>query len=272
MNFVNKTVKGINKIKKERDEWMKKYQDLVNHYATSIQTAINEAKNAENIVKDDKKEHEKIQQRLDEISSFVEDFYKTASKKIEQIEKFDKELDYSKKEIFSKLETQVKVNEDMHYDIRLLKERIKKIEEIQDRQEKLIKEMNDSIKEFKNYVVLHINSANIEYEKRFEKFKERYEDSMQISNELRRDAKKLNSFAQILENFHKRIKNIELKIDKIENMLSANEKRIDIVRREKEVINDRIYDVKEDISLKLKEIEDLVYMLEEDIKEIKKSR
>ncbi|MEM0473120.1 MAG: hypothetical protein QXF88_00145 [Candidatus Aenigmatarchaeota archaeon] len=272
MNLVNKTVKGINKIKKERDEWIQKYQDLVSNYASSIQSAINEAKKAEDLVKNDKAEHEKLEKKLDEMAEFLEDFYKTASKKIDLIERFDKQLDQEKRELYSRFERQSKINENFHNETSSIKERLRRIEERQERQEKTLKEINDSIKEFKNYVVLHINSANIEYEKRFEKFKQRYEDSMEISNELKKDARKLHSFSQILESFYKRIKNIETRLEKFENTLLANEKRIDMVRKEKQVINDKIYDVKESINLKLKEIEDLLYMLEDEMKEIRKSK
>ncbi|MCX8179513.1 MAG: hypothetical protein N3E38_02110 [Candidatus Aenigmarchaeota archaeon] len=265
MNLVNKTVKGINRLKKQRDEWIKKYEDIVHTYKSTIEEANKKSQEAVAIVKEDKKEHEDLKSQIFELKEVVKEFSNFATKKISDIEKVEKDLINAKKDFLTKFEKQEKMNDSLHESIKILKERVKDIEEKQEKLEKLIGELKISMRDFTKQIINHLNTANNEYEKRFDRFRQAYEDVIKFSKEIKKDMRHVETVENILENFNKKISNIEEKIDKLNNSVLVSEKRIDMLRKEKEIINQRLYDIKEDINYKLKELKDAISMLEEDV-------
>jgi chromosome segregation ATPase len=98
MNLVNKTMKGINRLKRERDEWIKKYEDIVNSYKSMIEKAQSNAEKALTIVQDDKKEHEDLKSDIEELKRALKDFFAEYQKKLHFIEKVENDLVEAKKE------------------------------------------------------------------------------------------------------------------------------------------------------------------------------
>jgi chromosome segregation ATPase len=267
MNLVNKTVKGISKLKKERNEWIKKYEDIVNNYKFMIEQAERKAEEAALLVKEDKKEHEKLKNDILELTKTLNDFYNEYQKRSGNIEKIQKDLIDARKEFLLRFERQEKINTSLKEEMRLIKDQLKRIEGWQEKNEKALQKLESSIKEFRGYIIDHMNSANIEYERRFEKFKEKYENAIEISNQLNKELKKIESIQRVLESFHKRILNLETRLDKAFNSLNVSEKRIDQVRKEKELLNDKMFHLKEEIYYKIRELEDAILLVENRMKE-----
>jgi len=266
MNLVNKTVKGINKIKRERDEWMKRYEDVVNSYKAMIEEAQKKAEEAVTIVKGDKREHEQLKDDVAELKQILKDFYVEHQKRLQNLEKTEKDLVDAKKEFLIKFDKQEKINSSLKEEVHSIKEQLKRIENRQEKHERVIEELKSSMKEFKHYIIEHLNSANIEYERRFERFKQSYENAIEVSRQLNRELKKIDSIQKVLENFHKRIISLENKLDKIFNSLNVSEKRIDQLRKERELIDDKMFSLKEEFYYKIKELEDAISIVESRIK------
>jgi chromosome segregation ATPase len=232
-----------------------------------IEQAERKAEEAASLVKDDKKEHEKLKSNVLELEQLVKEFYSEYQKRSSNLEKIENDLVNAKKDFLLRFDRQEKINASFKEEMRLIRDHVKRIEEKEERNEKALQELKSSIKEFRNYIIDHLNSANFEYERRFEKFKEKYENAIEISKQLDKELKKIESIQRVLENFHKRILSLESRLDKAFNSLNVSEKRIDQVRKEKELLNDKMFDLKEDIYYKIKELEDAISIIESRLKE-----
>jgi len=269
MNLVNRLEKGIIKIRKERDEWLKRYQDIVKTYQDSINENMKKTEFAIKKLEEFTKNNLVLVEKIDNLEKEFNKFLLEDNKRLETIEKKLNELKFESRENSERIEKQ-----DNHIavtDSKLLsvKDKVHIIQTKQDKQEKLLDETIKSTKEFKEKVFNFVNSIAREYEKRFDKFKSNYENMIEMSGELKRDMKKVDSLYSSIDGLSKKLANIERRISKFEDHFNLLDRRVTEFRKEKEIIYDKFYNFKTSQDKQLKEIEDSLILILEDIDDLR---
>lgn len=346
MNLVNKIERGIIKIKKERDEWIKQYQDIVNTFKGSIDDNTKkidflnrEVESLKNKDKNFYRENDEIKKllkkyivqhskklesqnyqiskiveqlkyieskqytfenyknsiedkskkldvalkefenfdskmksfydKLIEIEKYLGEYSRQTNKKIDGIEKKLGEIKEKANHNYEKISRHDSVIFDIKSKISEINEKMKMLEEKLEKHDRLFNEINTSVKEFKNYVINFINSLTKEYEKRFDKFKSKYDEVIAISDNLKMETRKTNNMYSDFEKSMKKISLIENKLEKLESNLNMIDRRMDVFKKERQIIVDKFYSLKDNLNKQLKEIEDALMLLTTDINKMK---
>ncbi|MFN6992383.1 MAG: hypothetical protein ACK4MM_06640, partial [Fervidobacterium sp.] len=240
----------------------KDYKNSIEDKSKNLDTALKEFESFDLNLKS-------LYDKFIELQKYFGEYSKQTSKKIDDIEKKLGEIKGKNDHNYEKISKHDSFIFDIKSRISEINEKTKTIEEKLEKHDRIFNEVNSSIKEFKNYVIDFMNSMTREYEKRFDKFKSRYDEVMAVSNNLKIETRKANSMYSDFERSMKKISSIENKLERMESNLNMIDRRMNVFKKEKQIIVDKFYNLKDNLNKQLKELEDASLLLTADINKLK---